>query len=253
MCFRTLVRAVASLVLSSTLAASVVAETPVGSNVDSRVLIGMNVNADGMQAMMPEGWQSIAWPAGPLKGANLLIGLIDGLIEMDPEGKPLDPPTRRAMVVVGLGKSGDAVRGYVLRIMTTVPERNPYSVAVPAAISRTRTLTDPADGPRTVSDAWMIAPDGGGTVSIALDYTAGKRGWSASESTPYSSADPAFSRIYRFDQMVDLVVSDGLGKPASGTYSVTSDVADLSAVFDGSEQIVTVMDVPVYVRDVSLP
>ena len=53
--------------------------------------------------------------------------------------------------------------------------------------------------------------------------------------------------------MVDLVVSEGLGKPPSGTYSVASDVAELSGLFDGSEKIMTVMDIPVYVRDVSLP
>ena len=172
---------------------------------------------------------------------------------MDPDGKPLDPPNRRALVIVGLGKADDAVRGYVLQIMTTVPERNPYSVAIPAAISRTRTLSDPASGPRTISDSWTIAPEGGGTVSIELDYTAGKRGWSAGESTPYSGADTSFSRIYRYDQMVDLVVSEGLGKPASGTYSVASDVPALSEIFDGNERIMSVMDVPVYVRDVSLP
>lgn len=246
-------RIIASFAVATALTVSAQAETPVGSNVDSRVLVGVKVSPDGIQALMPDGWESISWPGGPLKGSNLLIGLIDGILEMDPEGKPLDPPNRRAMVVVGLGKAGDAVRGYVLRIMTTVPERNPYKVAIPAEISRTRTLSDPANGPRTVSDSWTIAPEGGGSITIAMDYTAGKRGWSAGESTPYSGADPAFSRIYRYDQMVDLIVSEGLGKPASGTYSVTSDVPELSALFDGSEQIMTVMDVPVYVRDVSLP
>ena len=249
----TLTRSLATVVVMSTLGYSALAETPVGSNVDSRVLVGLQVNSDAIQALMPKGWESISWPAGPLKGSNMLIGLIDGILEMDPDGAPLDPPNRRAMVIVGLGKGDDGVRGYVLHIMTTVPERNPYDVAVPAMISRIRTLSDPADGPRTISDRWMIQPEGGGEVSITLDYTAGKRGWSAGESTPYSGADPAFSRIYRYDQMVDLVVSVGLGKPSSGTYGVTSNVPELSGLLDGSQKIMAVMDVPVYVRDVSLP
>lgn len=253
MLLRSLTHTLAAILIVTGLGLTAQAETPVGSNVDSRVLVGVRVNQDALQTLMPEGWKSISWPSGPLKGSNLLIGLIDGILEMDPEGTPLDPPNRRAMVLVGLGKGVDGVRGYVLRIMTTVPERNPYSVAVPAAISRTRTLSDPAEGPRTVSDSWTIQPEGGGAVSITLDYTAGKRGWSAGESTPYSGADPTFSRIYRYDQMVDLVVSEGLGKPSSGSYDVTSSVPELSGLFDGSEKIMTVMDVPVYVRDVSLP
>ena len=188
-----------------------------------------------------------------MKGSNLLIALIDGILEMDAEGTPLDPPNRRALVLVGLGKGDDGVRGFVLRIMSTVPERNPYSVAIPATIARTRTLSHASDGARTVSDSWTIQPEGGGTFAITLEYAAGKRGWSAGESFPYSAADPTFSRIYRYDQMVDLVVSEGLGKPASGTYRLTSDVTELTSLFNGREQIVAVMDVPVYVRNVSLP
>lgn len=253
MLLKTLTQKLAVIVVATALGLSAQAETPVGSNVDSRVLVGLQVNEDAVQALMPEGWQSISWPSGPLTGSNLLIALIDGILEMDPEGTPLDPPNRRAMVVVGLGKGDDGVRGYVLRIMTTVPERDPYSVAIPAAISRTRTLSDQADGPRMVSDSWTIQPDGGGTVSITLDYTAGNRGWSAGESTPHSGVDPSFSRIYRYDQMVDLVVSEGLGKPSSGSYEVTSSVPELSGLFDGDEKVMAVMDVPVYVRDVSLP
>lgn len=253
MLMKALARAAATVATVTTLSLSAQAETLVGSNVDGRVLVGLNVDPDGVQALMPDGWDAISWPSGPLKGANLLLALIDGMVEMDAEGKPLDPPDRRAAVLVGLGKNADVVRGYVLRIMTTVPERDPYSVAIPADISRTRTLTDPADGPRAVSDIWTIEPEGGGTMEIELDYTAGARGWSAGESFPFSAADPMFSRIYRYEQMVDLVVSEGLGKPASGTYRVTSDVPELAALFDGSERIMAVMDVPVYVREVSLP
>ena len=92
MLYRTLVRTVASVAAATAIAVSAQAETPVGSNVDSRVLVGMQVNPEGMQALMPEGWDSISWPGGPLKGSNLLIGLIDGILEMDTEGKFKAPP-----------------------------------------------------------------------------------------------------------------------------------------------------------------
>ena len=127
-------------------------ENYVGSNIDSRVLVGLKVNSDGMQPLMPEGWESIPFPSGPLKGSNLLLALIDGVLEMDAEGEPLNPASRRAAVLVGLGKQGDAVRMYVLRIMTTVPERNPYGIAEAAEITRTKSLSGPANGARLSSD-----------------------------------------------------------------------------------------------------
>ena len=193
------------------------AETLVGSNVDARVLVGLNANTDGIETLMPEGWASVPFPGGPLKGSNLLMVLIDGILEMDPDGKPLDPPNRRAAVLVGLGKKDDAVRLYVLRILTNVPERNPYGVNVAAQVSRSRSLVGSADGTRRSSDEWRISPESGGEMVFTLDYTEGKRSWGPSKSFPHSAANPDFSRIYRYNQMVDLVMSKALGKPASLT------------------------------------
>ena len=148
-------------------------ETLVGSNIDSRVLVGLKVNSGGVQAHMPEGWASIPFPGGPLKGSNLLFALIDGVLEMDPEGKSLDPASRRAAVLVGLGKKDDTVRMYVLRILTTVPERNPYGVATAAEIARTKSLSGPSNGARASSDEWRIASAEGGELVFSLDYTTG--------------------------------------------------------------------------------
>ncbi|MCP3971145.1 MAG: hypothetical protein GY717_12670 [Rhodobacteraceae bacterium] len=155
------------------------AETMVGSNVDSRVILGVSANADGVQAMMPEGWTTIAFPAGPLKGANLLLAMIDSKIEMDPYGKPLVPASRRAAGVVGLAKQtdGEAVRMFVLRIYTTAPHRDPYGNALAADIDRTQSLSCPADGARHSADNWHVAPMGGGDLTLVLNHATGKRGW----------------------------------------------------------------------------
>ena len=88
---------------------------------------------------------------------------------------------------------------------------------------------------------------------FALEYTTGNRGWAPGELFPYSAANPDFSRIYRYDQMVDIVASSAIGKPSSAEFSLTSNVTELGAIFDGSLEIIAVMDVPVYVRKVYLP
>ncbi|MCJ8310303.1 MAG: hypothetical protein MJH08_14700 [Hyphomicrobiales bacterium] len=233
------------------------AETLSGSNVDSRVIVGLKVDAAGLAALMPEGWAPVAFPGGPIKGANMLFALIDGVLEMDAEGKPLDPASRRAVVFVGMGRKGETVRQFVLKILTTVPQRNPYGVASAAEIERSRTVSGPANGARAVSDAWRIAPaEGGeksGEVTFKLDYTTGRRAWMPGELFPYSAAEPDFSRIYRFNQLVDLVVSAPLGKPSSGTFQLSNSVEGLQSILNGSEETVAVIDIPVYVRQVYLP
>lgn len=228
-------------------------EDYVGSNIDSRVLLGLKSNADSIGSLMPDGWAPIPFPSGPLKGSNLLLVLIDGVLEMDAEGKPLDPSSRRAAVFVGLGKKEDSVRMYVLRILTTVPERNPYGVAESAEIERTKSLGGPANGARLSSDEWRITAAQGGELVFTLNYTTGKRGWTPGELFPYSASNPDFSRIYRYEQMVDLVVSTALGKPASGDFNLTNSASELADIFDGNHEITAVMDVPVYVRKVYLP
>ncbi len=232
-----------------------VAETLSGKNVDSRVIVGISAPVAGVQAFMPEGWTSVPFPGGPLAGANMLMAMIDSRLEMDPEGKPLDPPSRRAVALVGLAKQddGDAVRMFVLRIYTTAPHRNPYGNAMQAGIAREYAVTGSADSARESSDFWRVIVDSGGQIVMRLNHTTGNRGWSPGEIMPYSAANPDFFRIYRYSQLADLVMSKAVGKPMGGEFKLTSTVLELAEIFDGSEEVVAVIDVPVYVRDVFLP
>ena len=231
------------------------AETLVGSNVDSRMLIGFKVNADAMQSRVPEGWASIPFPGGPLKGANLLAVLIDRKLERDAEGKPKSPSTSRAMALIGLGKQigGDGVRLYVYRIYATPQDYDPYGNAVQAGISRTTSTEGPANAGRARTEVWTVAPQGGGELGISARFTSGTRSWVSDEARPYSNMNPDFFRIYRYDQLVDLVTSTPVGKPLTGTFDFSSTVAELADVFDGSQEVVAIMDVPVYVREIYLP
>mgnify|MGYP007073193088 CR=1 FL=1 len=231
------------------------AETLVGSNIDSRVVVAIKTAPDGVQGWMPEGWTSVPFPAGPLQGANLLLVMIDGRLEMDAEGKPLSPPSRRAAALVGLARQddGDAVRMFVLRVYTTAPDRDPYGNAMQAGIARESALTGPADGARESADFWRVVTDSGGQLALRLNYTTGRRGWTPGALFPHSAVNPEFSRIYRYEQMVDLVSSTAVGKPLTGEFKLTSTVLELAGIFDGSEEVIAVMDVPVYVRKVYLP
>lgn len=246
---RILLLALGSLVCAQASAA----ETLSGSNVDNRVLVAVNAPSQAIQELLPQGWTSVPFPGGPLEGANVLFVFVDSLLQRNADGEPLTPATRRALALASLGKQGDAVRVFVLRIYTTTPETDPYEVNVAADISRTTTLEGPANDGRNKTEEWVVQTSGQNALRFALDYTTGKRNWAPAEAFPHSAANPDFSRIYRINQLTDLVSSKALGKASSGTFSLTSDLPDLSAVLDGSEEIMAVIDVPMYVRDVFLP
>lgn len=231
------------------------AETLVGTNVDNRVILGFEVDPDALGAWLPEGWDSIPFPRGPLKDSNLLVVLIDRQLQLDPEGKPAFPVNSRHAAFVGLGREtgGDAVRLYVYRIYASDPAPNPYGNSVEADVARKTTSEGPANGSRARTEEWTIAGSDGNRVRISLSFSSGDRSWNPGEAFPHSNVNPDMSRIYRFDQLVDLVMSKAAGKPLQGSLAVTAAGPDLGALFDGSEETVAAMDVPVYVRRVFLP
>ncbi|SIS65557.1 hypothetical protein SAMN05421759_102105 [Roseivivax lentus] len=231
------------------------AETKVGSNVDNRVILGIAAKADALQPFLPEGWTPMAFPGGPFSGANVLFVAIDRLVQLDGEGAPFGPANTRHIAVAGLGQAGGegAPRLHVYRVYSSDPSPNPYGNSLGADITRVYTEEGPANEGRSRSERWRVSPEGGGTLAIDLSFTTGMRGKSAGESQTYSNTDPDFFRIYRYDQVTQVLMSEGLGIPLSGSLSVTSDVPELSDIFDGSEAVVGVIDVPVYVRDVFLP
>ena len=140
-----------------------------------------------------------------------------------------------------------------MRIFTTAPEIDPYSVNVAAEISRKRTMAGSGSAGQQRSESWVIRPETGGEIAFDLAYTTGTHGWSSDTSFPHSAADPGFSRIYRYDQLVDLAMSKPIGKPLAGDVSFSSSVAALAGLFDGSEELLGIVSVPVYVREIALP
>lgn len=231
------------------------AETLTGTNIDSRVIIGIAADTADVQTFIPDGWAAIAFPGGPLKGANLLVSFVDGVLMLDAKGEALDPASRRAIVFLGLGKQvdGDGVRIFVLRTYSSEPAGvDPYGVNIPAEVARINTISGPADGGRDSADAWDMSL-GEGKLSMRLDYTTGRRSWSTSEAKSFSAANPDFYRIYRYDSLTDVAMSSVMEKPLNGTYEFANSLPELAAIFDGSEETVGILDIPVRVRKIFLP
>lgn len=237
------------LVLSAPMAPR--AETPAGRVVESRLIVGMSVPPEAIAAMMPEGWTGIAFPAGPLKGANAMLNFLDGHAVVSTEGKTTGTRLTAALIAPGRQPDGKEVRLFVLRVYTDDPEANPYGNTRSASLFRSRTATASADG-QALSETWTVAAEDG-QIAFALDYNMGVPGWSSGESSAFSAVDPDLAVRQTYQQIADLAMSEAMGKPLSGEVTLESSLPELAVLFDGSERIVSIVTVPVYIREVFLP
>ena len=243
----------AGLVVQSTLA---VAEAPVGSSVESRITVAFTVDGTDLDPWLPEGWAPVAFPGGPLSGANLLMVLADQQAQTDAEGKPKEPSAKRFVVFAGLGREteGEAVRFFAYRVYSSDVSEDPYGNASLAAVTRNTATSVEAEGGRQRREDWSISPaDDTGTLTLSLEFTSGRTSWAPSEANPYSNRIEGFNRIYRYRQLVDLAMSAPLGKALAGEIDYSSDIAELVEILDGSETLVAILDTPVYTREIFLP
>ncbi|SDZ32482.1 hypothetical protein SAMN05444004_110105 [Jannaschia faecimaris] len=231
------------------------AETNVGSNIDSRVVLAFKANDDAIEAMLPDGWRVITLPKGPLAGSNLLVAFIDRHLALDPENQPLEPYETRSVAILAHGvKPGeDGAHMFVLRVYETPPVASSYGNGVAASIGRVKTSVAPIGSARTHRETWRVDPETGGELSLILSYRSGRPSWSSAEARPYSAVDPDFHRIYRYDQLADLVMSVALERQLDGNIFVRSSIPELADIFDGNETLMAVLSIPFYVREVSLP
>ncbi len=232
------------------------AETRVGSTVESRVLLGFKVDDAAVGNMLPEGWMSVTLPKGPVGGSNLILALIDRYVILDADGKPGNPSSGPTVAFLAYARKDgvEGVRGFVTRVYEELPVVDPYGNSVTADIDRVSGYMDAGGGDRTQTEIWTILPVGGGELKLDLDYKVGGFGWSTGgESRPYSSENPDFFRIYRYDQLAGLAMNAAMGRELNGTVSFTVTDPDLATLFDGTEQLVSIISIPVFVREISLP
>lgn len=249
---------VGALVSSAAIIAATAAagETLVGSTVESRVLLGFKVADSAVQEWLPEGWIPVTLPGGPMGGANLIMALIDRHLMLDPNGAPVPEeavPTV-ALLVYGKNAEVEGPRGYVTRVYEEPPVVNPYGNSVAADVNRDTRLVDQADGGRTQSENWMIGLADGGEIRVDLGMALTGYAWSeGGESRPYSSVNPEFFRIYRYDQLAGLAMNAAMGRELAGEVEISVTDPVLAKAFDGSEALVSIVTIPVYLREISLP
>ncbi len=215
----------------------------------------LSVSNEAAQSALPEGWTLLTLPRGPFAGANVILSFIDRALAWDADGNPASPATSRHMTLLSfaLREGEKAPRVFVTHILTDDVAHDPYSLASPAVIGRTSSLTDMGSAPPERHEEWSVSTGDGHTLSLTLCHEAGTPARSTGEIASFSAAAPDFHRIYRFEQLDDLAMSEGAGRSLKGEVTLQSSIPELAAYFDGTEKIVAIVSRPYYRRDVIEP
>ena len=76
---------------------------------------------------------------------------------------------------------------------------------------------------------------------------------SSGEARPHSNIDPTFFRMYRYDQLVDVVKSIPQDIDRVKNHHLRVTIPELRELFNGTEQLVGIALVPWYGRQTFLP
>jgi hypothetical protein len=236
---------------------SVWAETLFESVVDTGLIVALRVGQAELQGCLPDPWQVFPPPAGPFKGANFFIAFSDRLLSLNPEGKPADGGIDRLVRLVVPAKHSQTGESalVVTRMYTGNPKKipGPYKNSVHTTVRREQTLKGANVEAGAGDDFWEVRDTGGGIMDLRVQYQRALPSRAKVEQKVYSAVEPGFFRIYRIDQVTDVVKSIPGGIDRVQNYQLRVTMSELRKLFDGTEYLVAIAVLSSYVRQTFLP
>jgi hypothetical protein len=175
------------------------------------------------------------------------VTFIDRIVNLDAEGKALDP-VRIATLTIPAKMKGSETRGTILcapMSLTGLFWDLTASPSKPAPIWRERFGSTRWE-PRPSKSRGNSGPRTAIPSSFRCSTTPGKV-----EAKLYSAVKPEFYRIYRSEQSTDVVRSATADRVQKVVFKASG--PKLSPLFDGSEQLIGVTSNPWYTRQTFLP
>ena len=231
------------------------AETLMGTIMDTRTSLALSVKPTAAQHWLPRPWVVREVPKGPFKGANLIVLMIDRLLHRDAKGKPAEGGSYRrvALLIPAVDAASKRTATFVIRVYSPQGAPGPYKNSLRASVKREAILRRNDADAGTGTERWVVAPASGGALIFAMSYRRAVPKWMKSVIRPRSAVVPTFQRIYRYEQLIDVVKSTppSVNRVRDVKLSVT--VPELRAMFDGSETLIGIARAPWYTRQTLLP
>lgn len=231
------------------------AETFVGSNADNRITVALRVGQEAVQSWLTAPWQSEPVPDGPFKGANLFVVFIDRLLNQDSADKPAAGGTFRLAALSIPAKhlqTGESAP-FIIRVYGPHEGAGPYKNSVKVTVRREAALSGADLEPGTGSELWVIRDSEWDILKFRMDYQRAVPVRTKGEVRPHSNVDPNFFRMYRYDQLMDVVKSIPDSIDRVKYYGLWVTISELRGLFNGTEKLVGIAIVPWYGRQTFLP
>jgi hypothetical protein len=230
-------------------------ERLVQSTTESRTYVHFKVSNDVVQKMLPAGWVS-APGSGALKDANLIVLLVEGLAADGADGKAVLNQGKFALWAIP-AKNEQTGGGAIMIIggLTSQPQAAPgaYAVYAPAKITMAKSARSEGPNVTTSEENWQAANDAGDQLRFAVAYERGIGTRGHVEPRVHSATKPDFYRVYKADQVTDVVHSVVPDMRRAKTLEFNASGPNLSKIFDGKEQLVAVTSIPAYYRQIFVP
>ena len=220
-----------------------------------RTVLCFRVPEAALRERLPPGSRAVPDTDGAHAGANLRLPLTDQQMVLDADGKPR-PAARFAPLVVPAMRDGmDVPAPMVIAVLTThLGEGNydPYGNAILAKGEVRRCSTTGVDAITSIEEAWAFECRDGTRLSLALRYVCGVPVYGRRDFRIYSGARPEFYRIYRVEHGEDIIMSKPLAIDRTQSLAFEAIGPQLSRLFDGGAQLISIAALPWTRREVWL-
>lgn len=247
--FAVLRRAALAAGLAAITSVHVSAETFDSTIADTRTLAAFKVNEDALAKWLPDTHVPAPYGGGSFEGANLLMMFIDRMLHQDAEGAPKNGGAYRMMALIVPGVDPDSAEKstFIARVYSPGEGAGPYKTAVQSTVSHSVSLSGTGTAPLSGRHVWEIE-QGGGKLEIAFSYDGAVPGRKAGESILSTPLDASVKRIYRYDQLTDVVLSRPKDIDRTSDVTVRVEIPELADMFDGTEVLIGLADRPFYTR-----
>lgn len=250
---------------------------------ETRTMLAFRLRHAALEDLLPAGWRIVDVADGPAKGANFRFGLSDQMAAIDAEGRPAEAHRFCPMTVTVIRDGMSKPQRLAIGGWSTGSDPGrmrhpgasgrasgaPDGVRQPDTAEIERSVRIAASGSAQRSETWRFASPRGvaaeqraverafasmsdETLTFSMTWRGGELVRGAEEFRIYSLADPDIYRQYRIEKVEETVLSLPLGIDRTEHVEYEATGPRLSALFDGSEQLINIAVQPFGRREIHL-
>lgn len=240
------------------LAASLLAEMPVESSLETRLQLDLHVPDAVLNALLPGGFTPNVATQGPAKDCNLRAVFIDRITINGPDGKPVGKGSNRLVYLAAPvkdpnGANAQLVVGGLTEDPADVP--GPFGVYLQATTHKMQRTVSSGAGPILESQDWDFAAPSGERLEMHIQFERGV----ANRTNPadvrfYSAKMPSFFQTSRQEQVLDILRNATTHPPDRvRRFSFKAGGGSYAKLLDGTEKFLSWDNVLWIQRSLSVP